>query len=153
MITEVSGVRMMPANAVPIPTSAYAPGPPVVPGARRIPAEHGSVVRSGSIGRVQVIGRRSPNGMSQNQTGGVLPEGISMADNKTDSRQWTSEKPTKSGFYYYRQSNDEEPIVLRVEVLDDRKGLNSVVWLPGDNAAEPLEQCHGDWAGPIEPPA
>jgi hypothetical protein len=80
-------------------------------------------------------------------------EGMPMADNKTDPRQWTSEKPTKSGFYYYRQSNDEEPIVLKVEVLDDRKGLISVVWLPGDNAAEPLEQCHGDWAGPIEPPA
>src|SRR5688572_6579431 len=53
-----------------------------------------------------------------------------------DKRQWTSEKPTKSGFYYYRQSNDEEPIVLKVEILDDRKGLMSVVWLPGDNAAE-----------------
>src|SRR5688500_13985706 len=79
-------------------------------------------------------------------------EGMSMADNKTDP-QWTSEKPTKSGFYYYRQSNDEEPIVLKVEVLDDREGLMSVVWLPGDNAAEPLELRHGDWAGPIEPPA
>jgi hypothetical protein len=79
-------------------------------------------------------------------------EGMLMAVNN-DKRQWTSEKPTKSGFYYYRQSNDEEPIVLKVEVLDDRKGLKSVVWLPGDNAAEPLEQCHGDWAGPIEPPA
>jgi hypothetical protein len=85
--------------------------------------------------------------------GGTSPEGIPMADNKTDLRQWTSEKPTKSGFYYYRQSNDEEPIVLKVEILDGRKGRISVVWLPGDNAAEPLEQCHGDWAGPIEPPA
>jgi hypothetical protein len=74
-----------------------------------------------------------------------------MADYKIDPRQWTSEKPTKSGFYYYRRSDDEEPIVLKVEVRDDR-GL-SVVWLPGDNAAEPLEQCHGDWAGPIEPRA
>jgi len=89
--------------------------------------------------------------VSQKQTGGVSPEGIPMADNKTDSRQWTSEKPTKSGFYYYRQSDDEDPIVLKVDVLDDRKGNISVVWLPGDNAAEPLEQCHGDWAGPIEP--
>lgn len=74
---------------------------------------------------------------------------IPMTDNKTDSRQWTSEKPTKSGFYYYRQSDDEDPIVLKVDIRDDRR----VVWLPGDNAAEPLEQCHGDWAGPIEPPA
>ena len=32
MITEVSGVRMMPANAAPIPTSAYAPGPAVTSG-------------------------------------------------------------------------------------------------------------------------
>ena len=32
MITDVSGVRMMPANAVPMPTSAYAPGPAVVAG-------------------------------------------------------------------------------------------------------------------------
>jgi hypothetical protein len=81
------------------------------------------------------------------------PEGIPMADNKIDPRQWTSKKPTKSGFYYYRQSSDEEPIVLKVEIRDDQKGLISVVWLPDDNAAEPLEQCHGDWAGPIEPPA
>jgi hypothetical protein len=80
-------------------------------------------------------------------------DGIPMAENKTDPRQWTSEKPTKSGFYYYRQSNDEDPIVLKVDVLDDRKGRSIVVWLPGDNAPEPLEQCHGDWAGPIEPPA
>ena len=42
---------------------------------------------------------------------------------------------------------------LAYQVLDGRKGLVNVVWLPGDNAAEPLEQCHGDWAGPIEPPA
>jgi hypothetical protein len=83
----------------------------------------------------------------------VSSEGISMADNKIDPRQWTSKKPTKSGLYYYRQSNDEEPIVLKVEIRDDQKGLMSVVWLPDDNAAEPLEQCHGDWAGPIEPPA
>jgi hypothetical protein len=55
-----------------------------------------------------------------------------MAENKTNPHQWTSEKPTKSGFYYYHQSNDEDPIVLKVELLDDRK----VVWLPGDNAAE-----------------
>jgi hypothetical protein len=87
-----------------------------------------------------------------NQTGGVSPEGIPMTDCNTDSRQWTSEKPTKSGFYYYRQSDNEDPIVLKVDVLDDRKGHISVVWLHGDNAAEPLEQCHGDWAGPIEPP-
>jgi hypothetical protein len=66
-----------------------------------------------------------------------------MADNKTDPRQWISEKPKKSGFYYYRQSNDEVPIVLKVELLDDREG---------PNAPEPLEKCHGDWAGPIEPP-
>jgi hypothetical protein len=52
-----------------------------------------------------------------------------MADDQTDPRQWTSEKPTKSGFYYYRQSNDEEPIVLKVEILDDPKGLISMVWL------------------------
>lgn len=56
--------------------------------------------------------------MSQNQTGGVSPEGIPMADNKTDSRQWTSEKPTKSGSYYYRQSDDEDPIVFKVDVCD-----------------------------------
>jgi hypothetical protein len=91
--------------------------------------------------------------MSQNQTGGVSPEGIPMGDNTTDSRQWTSERPTKSGSYYYRQSADEEPIVLKVDILDDRTGHMSVVWLPGDDVAEPLEQCHGDWAGPIEPPA
>jgi hypothetical protein len=89
--------------------------------------------------------------MNQNQTG-VSPEGILMADNKTDPRQWTSKKPTKSGFYYYRQSDDEDPIILKVDVRDDQDHI-SVVWLPGDNAAEPLEQCHGDWAGPIEPPA
>jgi hypothetical protein len=80
-----------------------------------------------------------------------------MAGNKTDSRQWTSEKPTKSGLYY-RQSFDEDPIVLKVDVLkvdvlDDREGHIRVVWLPGDNAAEPLAKCHGDWAGPIEPPS
>jgi len=84
---------------------------------------------------------------------GVSPESIRMADNITDSRQWTSEKPTKSGFYYYRQSDDEDPIVLKVDVLDDREGHISVVWLHGDNTAETLENCPGDWAGPIEPPA
>lgn len=76
-----------------------------------------------------------------------------MPTDASDPRQWTSERPTKSGFYYYRQSEDEEPIVLKVEVQDDRKGHMGVVWLPNDNVAEPLEQCHGDWAGPIEPPA
>jgi hypothetical protein len=64
---------------------------------------------------------------------------MSIEENvQSNLKTWTSEKPTKSGFYYYRQSNDEERIVLKVEILDDRKGLISVVWLSGDNAAEPL---------------
>lgn len=66
--------------------------------------------------------------------------------------EWTSAKPTKAGFYFYRQSGDEEPIVLKVEIGSDRRGVVRVVWLHGDNASEPLDQCHGDWAGPLTPP-
>lgn len=66
---------------------------------------------------------------------------------------WTTGKPKKSGFYFYRQSSDEDPILLKVEIEADRVGSHRLVWLHGDNAPESLEQCHGEFAGPIEPPA
>ena len=65
---------------------------------------------------------------------------------------WTTEKPAKSGFYFYRQSGDEDPIVLRVEIEGDRMGSAPLVWLHGDDDPEQLDGCDGDWAGPIEPP-
>ena len=65
---------------------------------------------------------------------------------------WTSEKPKQSGFYFYRQSSDEDPILVRVDMEGDRTGNAPVVWLHGDDEAESLEGCHGDWSGPIEPP-
>lgn len=66
--------------------------------------------------------------MSQNQTGGVSPEGIPMADNKTDSRQWTSEKPTKSGSYYYRQSDDEDFKVDVCDALEQGLRVETIWW-------------------------
>jgi len=65
---------------------------------------------------------------------------------------WTTEKPKKSGFYFYRQSRDEDPIILKVELESGRMGRDRLVWLHADNAPEQLIQCHGEFAGPIEPP-
>ena len=53
MITDVSGVRIIPANAAPMPTRAYAPGPAVDAGKMRwamLPTEAPTIAPMNKLG-------------------------------------------------------------------------------------------------------
>lgn len=64
---------------------------------------------------------------------------------------WTSEKPTKPGWHWYRHSGSSEALLVHPAVACDQ-----IVQLPGVARAvtfmtEKLDS--GQWAGPLELPA
>lgn len=59
---------------------------------------------------------------------------------------WTSEKPTAPGWYFYREPNRNRSGVVHV-TLD----MNRLVWFTGDATAEYMDDCNGEWQGPISP--
>ena len=65
---------------------------------------------------------------------------------------WSSCKPTKCGWYWFRVRESDVPYIVKVYTA----GNSSYGWPLGDEnvnpISEPLEHCHGQWAGPIEPP-
>lgn len=60
---------------------------------------------------------------------------------------WTTERPTKAGFYWYREGEaDNFPVVVNVAPEHDFAG-------PWDDGSETrLSHMNGEWSGPLEPP-
>ena len=69
---------------------------------------------------------------------------------------WTTEKPTKLGLYWYREivNSVRIPTIVQVvscphggldEFLEARKLADSTIYY--------LRELRGEWAGPLEPPA
>ena len=62
---------------------------------------------------------------------------------------WTKERPTKAGWYWYQGPHEQsEPEVLAVEFDDEfdrfvQFGVGPQAW---------VDECNGQWAGPLEPP-
>lgn len=57
---------------------------------------------------------------------------------------WTTEKPTKPGWYWWRNNSCFDPDILKVDVLGDKFVIH--------RDEDILETPHGEWAGPLEPP-
>ena len=68
--------------------------------------------------------------------------------NKTEN--WTTEKPTQTGWYWYRKDATGLSILFYCgavwDHLVDFAGLNEPVAFMKDHLLE------GEWAGPVEPP-
>jgi hypothetical protein len=70
------------------------------------------------------------------------------------SSEWTHDKPTVAGWYWYRgpllSDPDDEPIV--VKVYDVGKLFYAGPWPDGRTSVR-LDLAFGEWAGPIKPPS
>lgn len=66
---------------------------------------------------------------------------------------WTTEKPTRAGFYWHKGVKSDDPIVVRVEPCGSSLGCR----YPGDKILYTIPDdsnagYHGKWSGPLEPP-
>lgn len=70
-----------------------------------------------------------------------------LAVEQAHKRIWTSEKPTKPGWYWWRLHSKKSPLVVNVYTLSN-------VWccsFPDDEPC-PLTAAKSEWAGPIPEP-
>ena len=68
---------------------------------------------------------------------------------------WTTEKPTQTGWYFWRLRKGGVAITERVERIEDRMhstGIQFYVESFTNDPSEPVKEIGGEWAGPIEPP-
>jgi len=63
---------------------------------------------------------------------------------------WTKEKPTKQGYYWWRQYPSTKPRIAKVWGYDGE--CEYVAWMGTDNDSN-LIDTEGEWFGPIEPPS
>lgn len=68
---------------------------------------------------------------------------------KTASPTWTTDKPTKEGFYWYRERG-KAPCVVHCYSADPCDG--PLIWEPGIEQDLYASDMSGEWYGPIEPP-
>lgn len=76
---------------------------------------------------------------------------------------WTNDRPTTSGWYWYRGKYDAAgravpppPVVTHVSMEGSRSGYGDkepFAWQPFMDYDSPLKDFTGKWAGPIDPPA
>lgn len=57
--------------------------------------------------------------------------------------QWSSNQPHENGYYWFREDENDDPIII--EVIN-----NEVFW--ASLSGEPIQDWLGQWAGPILPP-
>jgi CheY-like chemotaxis protein len=66
---------------------------------------------------------------------------------------WTTEKPTKPGWYWYRSQRDRVQII---ELIDGNKELRTIAVSPGMYSHQETHRApdgpEAEWAGPIDPP-
>lgn len=61
--------------------------------------------------------------------------------------EWTEEKPTAPGWYWYQLAYQE--IVEVFEVVASRHSMRVRF---GDGSVRSIASCSGEWSGPIPPP-
>ena len=67
---------------------------------------------------------------------------------------WTSTKPTRPGWYWWRNASsceDSISLVVYVEITPNGVGKGCVSFAYGERYRQ-LKQMNGEWAGPLEPP-
>jgi hypothetical protein len=71
----------------------------------------------------------------------------------TTALTWRTEKPTKEGWYWWRETPQSEAFVIKVNISGFDPKRNSVSFSGTDGDALLDEWTVGHWAGPLEPPA
>ena len=71
----------------------------------------------------------------------------------TTALTWRTEKPTKEGWYWWRETPQSEAFVIKVNISEFDPKRNSVSFSGTDGDALLDEWTVGHWAGPLEPPA
>jgi len=62
---------------------------------------------------------------------------------------WTKEKPTKEGWYWYGSDvSDPKPTILWVDIMNNGQGW--VSW--PDHSSDRLTRVEGEWYGPLKLP-
>lgn len=59
---------------------------------------------------------------------------------------WTRDKPTKEGWYWFRMENEEKRVVIVYVISQDR-----MVAVGSESEGNPALQ-NGAWCGPLQPP-
>lgn len=67
--------------------------------------------------------------------------------------QWTSDTPTVSGYYWWRQNAGYEPQAVAFEPADESHGHPAAVSRPWHAYRLTPGQMSGQWCGPITPPS
>jgi hypothetical protein len=70
----------------------------------------------------------------------------------TTALTWRTEKPTKEGWYWWRETPQSEAFVIKVNISEFDPKRNSVSFSGTDGDALLDEWTVGEWAGPLEPP-
>ena len=75
---------------------------------------------------------------------------MTLLGGKGEGVTWTTEKPTQTGWYWYRKDSIDAPMLLYCGVawdhIVDFAGLNEPVAFMKDHLLE------GEWSGPLEQP-
>jgi hypothetical protein len=79
-------------------------------------------------------------------TNKLLPLGIIKVVGMPNT--WTTEKPTQSGWYWWREVGYKEPSILMVDIVAQTVSLSGT-----DDNASLDGMVGGEWAGPLDPPA
>ena len=59
---------------------------------------------------------------------------------------WTTELPTASGHYWWREPGGQEPCIVEVDIK--RRAVSSL----GTDEAPSLDEMEGEWYGPLLSP-
>ena len=67
---------------------------------------------------------------------------------------WSSDKPVKPGWYWYRRSPEDEDWCVPDEVVELVLEKDTLAYaLRSDRISfEPIDRLHGQWAGPLPIP-
>jgi hypothetical protein len=71
---------------------------------------------------------------------------------RTTALTWRTEKPTKEGWYWWRETPQSEAFVIKVNISEFDPKRNSVSFSGTDGDALLDEWTVGEWAGPLTPP-
>lgn len=58
---------------------------------------------------------------------------------------WTTEKPTKKGWYWYRASRVTTPVIAQVDPSAVGSSAMDYVWWNGDDVPSVLSEVSGEW--------
>ena len=70
---------------------------------------------------------------------------------ESEGMNWTTEKPTRGGWYWYRDHFQDSEILL-VHLIDGRETVADFCGTDHPVILVQYKLAPGEWAGPVEPP-